>query len=74
MVEEMEALDKNWAWELVKFSSGRKLVGSKWVFQKNFNAKGRVEKEFYMENVIFLSMVFLFQSSPCGVLQMHNCH
>jgi hypothetical protein len=40
MVEEMEALDKNWAWELVKFSNGRKLVGSKWVFQKNFNAKG----------------------------------
>jgi len=74
MVEEMEALDKNWAWELVKFSNGRKLVGRKWVFQKNFNAKGRVEKEFYMENVIFLSMVFLFQSSPCGVFQMHNCH
>ena len=29
MVEEMEALDKNEAWDLVEFPDGRKHVGSK---------------------------------------------
>jgi hypothetical protein len=38
MVEEMEALDKNVTWDLVKLHAGRKLVGSKWVFKKKFNA------------------------------------
>jgi hypothetical protein len=31
MVEEMESLDKNEAWDLVEFSTGRKLIGNKWV-------------------------------------------
>ena len=44
MVEEMEALDKNEAWDLVELSDGRKLVGSKWVFKKKLNAAGKVEK------------------------------
>ena len=34
MVEEMEALDKNEAWDLVEFPDGRKPVGSKWAFKK----------------------------------------
>jgi hypothetical protein len=44
MVEEMDALDKNEAWDLVEFQTGRKLIGSKWVFKKKLNAKGKVEK------------------------------
>ena len=35
MVEEMEALDKNEAWDLVEFPEGKKLISSKWVFKKN---------------------------------------
>jgi hypothetical protein len=44
MVEEMDALDKNEAWDIVEFPAGRKSVGSKWLFKKKFNAQGKVEK------------------------------
>ena len=44
MVEEMESLYKNETWDLVKFPSGRNLVGRKWVFKKKMNAVGQVEK------------------------------
>ena len=44
MVEEMDALDKNEAWDIVDLPSGRKSVGSKWLFKKKFNAEGKVEK------------------------------
>ena len=43
MVEEMEALDKNEAWDLVELHGGRKPVGSKWVFKKKLNAVGKVK-------------------------------
>ena len=38
MVEEMKALDKNEAWDLVELPDGRKPIGSKWVFKKKLNA------------------------------------
>ena len=44
MVEEMDALDKNEAWDIVDFPSGRKFIGRKWLFKNKFNAKGKVEK------------------------------
>jgi hypothetical protein len=44
MDEEMEALDKNEAWDLVELSTGRNPIGNKWVFKKKLNAKGKVEK------------------------------
>jgi hypothetical protein len=44
MDEEMEALDKNEAWDLVEFLTGRNTIGNKWVFKKKMNAKGKVEK------------------------------
>ena len=44
MVEEMEALDKNEAWDLLGFHNGRKPFGRKWVFKKKLNAIGKVEK------------------------------
>ena len=44
MVEEMEALDKNEAWDLVELPDGRKPIGSKWVFKKKLNATGKVDK------------------------------
>jgi hypothetical protein len=44
MVEEMDALDKNEAWDIVELPAGRKSVGSKWLFKKKLNAQGKVEK------------------------------
>jgi hypothetical protein len=44
MVEEMDALDNNEAWDIVEFPAGRKFVGRKWLFKKKFNEKGKVEK------------------------------
>ena len=44
MDKEMAALEKNKTWDLVKLPVGRNLVGNKWVFKKNFSAKGKVKK------------------------------
>eukprot|EP00253_Pinus_taeda_P027777 PITA_27777 len=44
MVDEMASLHKNEAWDIVELSAGRKPIGSKWVFKKKTNAKGKVEK------------------------------
>ena len=44
MVEEMDALDKNEAWDIVELPAGRKFVGSKWLFKKKFNAEGNWRK------------------------------
>jgi hypothetical protein len=44
MDEEMAALDKNEAWDLVEFPTGRNPIGNKWVFKKKLNAEGKVEK------------------------------
>jgi hypothetical protein len=44
MVEEMAALDKNEAWDLVELLVGRNPTGNKWMFKKNFNVEGKVEK------------------------------
>ena len=44
MVEEMEALEKNEAWDLVKLHDGRKHVCRKWVLKKKLNVEGKVEK------------------------------
>jgi hypothetical protein len=38
MDEEMTNLDKNEAWDLVEFPTGRKTIGNKWVFKKKLNA------------------------------------
>jgi hypothetical protein len=38
MFEEMAALDKNEAWGLVEFMTGRNTNGNKWVFKKKLNA------------------------------------
>eukprot|EP00253_Pinus_taeda_P029196 PITA_29196 len=40
----MASLQKNEAWDLVELPAGRKPIGSKWVFKKKTNAKGKVEK------------------------------
>ena len=40
----MDSLDKNEAWNLVQLPAGRKDVGSKWLFKKKLNAKGKVDK------------------------------
>jgi hypothetical protein len=44
MVEEMDALDKNGAWDIVELPARRKSVGRKWLFKKKINGQGKVEK------------------------------
>ena len=44
MVEEMVALDKNEAWDLVEFPMGINPIGNKWVFKKKLNVEGKVDK------------------------------
>jgi hypothetical protein len=44
MDEEMASLDKNEAWYLVELLAGRNPIGNKWVFKKNLNAEGKVQK------------------------------
>jgi len=44
MEEEVESLQKNDTWDLIKLPKGRKLVSSKWVFKKKMEATGEVEK------------------------------
>jgi hypothetical protein len=44
MDKEMAYLDKNEAWDVVKFPTRRKPIGNKWVFKKKLNAEGKVEK------------------------------
>jgi hypothetical protein len=44
MDEEMTALDKNEAWDLVELLIGRNPIGRKWVFKKKLNAEGKVDK------------------------------
>jgi hypothetical protein len=36
MVEEIDSLDKNEAWDIVELADGRKYVGRKWLFKKKF--------------------------------------
>jgi hypothetical protein len=44
MVEEMDSLGNNEAWNIVEFPARRKYLGRKWLFKKKFNAEGKVEK------------------------------
>jgi hypothetical protein len=44
MVEEMDSLYKNEAWDLVDFPTGRMTIGVKWGFKKKFNVEGKVNK------------------------------
>jgi hypothetical protein len=44
MVEEMEALDKNVAWDLVELLIGINIIGNKWMFKKKLNVEGKVDK------------------------------
>jgi hypothetical protein len=40
----MVALDKNEAWDLVEFPTGRNPIGRKWVFKKKLSGEGKVDK------------------------------
>jgi hypothetical protein len=44
MIKEMAALDKNEAWDLVYFLTGRNPIGIKWVFKKKLNVEGKSKK------------------------------
>ncbi|KAM1740938.1 hypothetical protein ACFX12_011118 [Malus domestica] len=44
MNEEMEALQKNFTWELTNLPKGKKSVGCRWIYTVKFNADGIMEQ------------------------------
>ena len=44
VLEEMKALEDNETWELVELPSGKKVVGSKWVFSVKYRPNGTIER------------------------------
>ena len=43
MHEELNSMEKNKVWELVDLPSGRKAIGSKWIFKRKLNASGNIK-------------------------------
>ena len=44
MKEEIDSLEKNKTWELVKLPKDRKTIGCKWVFKLKKGVDGKVER------------------------------
>ena len=44
MEDEIESLRKNDTWDLVALPDGRRTIGSKWIFKREKNVAGHVEK------------------------------
>ena len=44
MVEEIQALDDNGTWNLVQLRTGKKAIGSRWVFAVKVNPDGSVAR------------------------------
>jgi len=44
MNEEMEALQKNETWELVKLPPGKKLVGCRWIYTLKLDSNGNIDR------------------------------
>ena len=44
MDEEIKAIYRNSTWKLTELLEGSQLIGVKWVFKKNMNAKGKIER------------------------------
>ena len=46
MLEEMESLQKNKTWELVKLPRGKKAIGCKWIFRKKEALSEKEDEKF----------------------------
>ena len=44
MQKELDALDQNFTWELVKLPKGKKAIGCKWVFKVKLKSTGALER------------------------------
>lgn len=44
MKEELNAIEKNDTWELVKLLQGKKAIGLKWIFRTKFCVDGSIQK------------------------------
>jgi len=43
MDEEIEAIEKNYTWDLVDFPKDKNIVGVKWVYKTKLNEKGEID-------------------------------
>ena len=44
MNEELEALERNHAWEITSLLVARKAISYKWIYQTKFNSDGSINK------------------------------
>ncbi|XP_021974751.1 uncharacterized mitochondrial protein AtMg00820-like [Helianthus annuus] len=44
MNEEMEALHRNYTWDLVDLPAGRSVVGCKWIYKIKYKSTGKIER------------------------------
>ena len=44
MAEELNALEENNTWNIVKLLPGKKVVGSRWVYKTKLKANGSIER------------------------------
>ena len=44
MDEEIDAMERNETWELTEFPPKKKVIGVKWVYKTQCNAKGKIDR------------------------------
>ncbi|CAL8162019.1 unnamed protein product [Prunus armeniaca] len=44
MQEELQVLDDNNTWSVVKLPKGKKVVGSQWIYKTKFHSDGSIER------------------------------
>ena len=44
MKEELQSIEKNGTWELVKLPKGKKAIGVKWVYKVKYKPNGEIAK------------------------------
>ena len=44
MIEEMKAVQKNYTWEMVELSMGKRTIGCKWVFSVKYKPDGTIDR------------------------------
>ncbi|KAL8154561.1 hypothetical protein AgCh_000071 [Apium graveolens] len=71
MDQEIDAIERNQTWELVEAPKGRKPIGFKWVYRKEMNAQGEVEKykaqlvvNGYKQKCLVESLMYLTDTRP----------
>ena len=63
MNEELDQVEKNQTWEIFPRPKTKNIVGTKWVFKKNFNEYGQVIRNIFP--IARLEEIIMFFAYPC---------